>query len=230
MQLLSASTSDETKFAQVAQAYRNSSFSAVQVQDFLNEDIAGAVSAFLLEEARFTQVYGVHSVPGHATDVATWTATPERDRLFHNEMLDGTGGLPTSRNLLSFLRLRKYFSSEQFCEMVSECTQLELPSAFEPRVHSLRQRHYLRAHHDRAGSRRIAYILYLSPGWQPDFGGQLTMLAADGEKMTVTPRYNSLLLFDVYAQEEHYIEPVLPLAGERQRLTMSAWLNCERNP
>ena len=102
-----------------------------------------------------------------------------------------------------------------------------MPSSLAARVHQFHEGHYLRQHNDRARDRRVAYILYLAPGWKSKFGGVLAIAGKDRHITRIVPRYNSLLLFDVYSQKEHQIEPVLAAAKGKPRLTMSAWLNSE---
>lgn len=226
MAFLSQSSLVSSRMHHLSQQFRDQPFRHVQIDDFLKPDVAESVSSFLSYEAQYDSVYGVKSVAGRDTDEATWSRAPENDRLFFNEMLVGNEK-KISRDLLSFIKLRQYFSSDAFCQYASAITGLTLPSSLDARVHLFREGHYLRQHSDRVKSRRVAYILYLTPDWKAEFGGGLAITGKDGEETRILPRYNSLLMFDIFTQKEHNIEPVLPASKGKARVTMSAWLNSD---
>lgn len=84
--------------------------------------------------------------------------------------------------------------------------------------------HFLRYHTDVDSSegRRYAYVLNLSRGWQPDWGGLLQFVDDDGLIVdTFLPRWNSLSLFRVPAG--HLVSMVAPWADE-ERLAITGWL------
>ena len=84
--------------------------------------------------------------------------------------------------------------------------------------------HFLRYHTDIDSSegRRYAYVLNLTRGWQPDWGGLLQFVDDDGRIIdTFLPRWNSLSLFRVPAG--HLVSMVAPWADE-ERLAITGWL------
>lgn len=224
MTLLSQTSLDPSLRAQLKEQFRQQPTQHVQIDNFLRPEVAESVSNFLSNEAEYASVYGLKSVANHDADETVWSAAPDSDRLFFNEMLVGSTKR-ISKSLHNFIKLREYFASSEFCEFASAITGLVLPSAFDARVHLFREGHYLRPHHDRTKNRRVAYILYLAPTWEASFGGALAITGENGQITKIVPRYNSLLLFDVYSQKEHEIQPVLPASEGKPRLTMSAWLN-----
>lgn len=71
--------------------------------------------------------------------------------------------------------------------------------------------------------RRLALVLYLSPDWKPEYGGNLKILDPDGNESTVEAKYNSLVAFDTLAGTTHCVVPVAEAAGTRKRLTIGGW-------
>jgi hypothetical protein len=53
---------------------------------------------------------------------------------------------------------------------------------------------------------------------------------SQGNVTTVTPRFNSLLLFDVRAGSTHQVLPVGSAANGEARLTIGGWLDCGSAP
>jgi Rps23 Pro-64 3,4-dihydroxylase Tpa1-like proline 4-hydroxylase len=85
--------------------------------------------------------------------------------------------------------------------------------------------HFLTQHDDSGypeQHRRVAYVLYLTRGWRPDWGGQLQFLTAEGAvEEAWLPRYNSLVLFTVPAP--HLVSYVSPFAMQ-VRYAITGWL------
>ena len=76
---------------------------------------------------------------------------------------------------------------------------------------------------DVAGKRRrLAYVLGLTAGWRPEFGGLLLFGdAEEGIAQTIVPRFNALSLFAV--PQPHSVSYVAPYASE-PRLSVTGWL------
>lgn len=84
---------------------------------------------------------------------------------------------------------------------------------------------FLGPHNDRGGDYSIAFMLYLTPEWEADFGGALNIVFPDGEIMKIEPEYNSLVVFNVKAQAEHFVSKVKDCVGDRGRSAFSGWLH-----
>jgi Rps23 Pro-64 3,4-dihydroxylase Tpa1-like proline 4-hydroxylase len=65
--------------------------------------------------------------------------------------------------------------------------------------------------------------MYLSPGWSPSFGGALHMADEAGGDTRVEATYNSIVVFDVQAENSHLVAPIEGAAGETRRLTIGGW-------
>lgn len=71
-------------------------------------------------------------------------------------------------------------------------------------------------------NRRFAYVLTLSPSWQPEWGGLLLFTTADGALIeAIAPRFNALSLFKV--PQPHSVSMVAPYA-HAPRLSVTGWL------
>ncbi|SEK38425.1 2OG-Fe(II) oxygenase superfamily protein [Colwellia chukchiensis] len=70
-------------------------------------------------------------------------------------------------------------------------------------------------------TRRIAYVLGVTPGWHPDWGGLLQFFEQDGTPTQAwSPSFNSLTLFDV--NKVHSVTYVTPFA-EKNRYSVTGW-------
>lgn len=89
--------------------------------------------------------------------------------------------------------------------------------------------HFLTAHDDGVAgkNRRAAYVLGLTPGWRPEWGGVLMFHGEGGEiDGGFTPQFGSLRLFSVPAVHSvSYVNPIAPEA----RLSVTGWLR-DRDP
>jgi len=70
--------------------------------------------------------------------------------------------------------------------------------------------------------RSIALVMYLSPGWQPSYGGALHMADQTGESR-IEATFNSIVVFDVQAENTHLVAPIETAAGSTRRLTIGGW-------
>lgn len=218
---------DDARIAECRSRFCDHPLRLVQVENFLQPEIADKISRFLHSEVTFGPIYGVHKKSQHIVDHKEWMEAPEEKKFFHYEMMDSFGRPNLGNGPMTFLKLRQLLSSEEFCRIAQQITGESLPSVTQARVHRFRSGHYLRAHDDRMGARKIAYILYLSPQWETQFGGQLSLIGQDGTKEQLEPAYNSLVLFDVTRHKEHYIEALTPKSEGQSRDTMGGWFLSE---
>jgi Rps23 Pro-64 3,4-dihydroxylase Tpa1-like proline 4-hydroxylase len=70
--------------------------------------------------------------------------------------------------------------------------------------------------------RRIAYVINLTRGWRPDWGGLLHFADDEGNVVdTFFPHFNSLSLFTV--PQNHFVSYVAPYA-QGKRSAVTGWL------
>lgn len=75
----------------------------------------------------------------------------------------------------------------------------------------------------------LTYILYLSPTWKPEWGGQLCMLDADGVEIdhVIQPKFNRMVIHDNgNVHQRHFILPVSSLAPI-DRITATGWFTAD---
>lgn len=108
------------------------------------------------------------------------------------------------------------------CHAVSEVTGIEVQGA-ECQFTRFTNGQYLTRHRDTlAGNRRrLAFVLSLSQGWHPDWGGLLHFYEQTGDVSEVwIPRFNALQLFDI--NHIHGVSAVAPCAP-RGRYSLTGW-------
>ena len=88
--------------------------------------------------------------------------------------------------------------------------------------------HFLAVHDDESPQmgRRAAWVLNLSPGWRPDWGGLLLFHDRNGNiREGFTPAFNTLNVFAV--PQPHSVSWVTPLAAE-PRYAVTGWFRSDR--
>lgn len=119
-------------------------------------------------------------------------------------------------------RVLELFNSPQYLAFAREITGDPGIRRINAQATRYRPGHFLRYHTDvdtREG-RRYAYVLNLTHGWRPDWGGLLQFIQGDTVTETFLPRWNSLSLFKVPAG--HAVSLVAPWAGA-DRLAITGW-------
>ena len=127
-------------------------------------------------------------------------------------------------NELSFLHsVFKYMNSDEVIDNIKLITGNQDITGAELQYTRLTPGHFLTRHLDVVPShdRRIAFVLGLTKGWHPDWGGLLQFYAKDGTPLdTWSPEFNVLTIFDV--RHIHAVTYVTPYAAE-PRLSLTGW-------
>ena len=214
---------DATVIASYREAFQSHPARMTVIRDFLRDDVAARLSRFLLREADYQVEYGIYSVEG-AVPEDRYEAADGSDRFFRMHRL---AGIPPehrmSMNALTYLKLRETFQQPAFESFFEDLTGMTLGASDDFGVHSMRAGDYLRPHSDDNKDRALALVMYLTPDWDPAFGGSLHMIDGDGNETRVDAEYNSIVLFDVLAGTSHSVAPVEPSAGDAARVTIGGW-------
>lgn len=211
------------RLASYRDAFQQHPARVIVLEDFLADGVLDKLTKFLLTEARFRREYGLASVDG-AVDEDRWVAAPEEDRFFRmNRLAEIPPELQFSPNALAYLRFRQTFQRDEYRHFFEELCGLELSASDDFGVHRMESGDYLRAHSDDNRNRRVALVIYLTPGWRAEYGGSLHITDSAGRETVVHPVYNSMVVFDVLAETEHFVEAVRPDAGDNARLTIGGW-------
>jgi hypothetical protein len=193
----------------------------VVLENVLAPQIADRLSKFLMNEAEFSPEFGLYSIEG-AVDEQQWSRADDQDRFFRLWKLAGTPRqFQMSPNALTYLQFRKAFQHPEFKAFFEIISGLALGWSDDFGAHSMSEGDYLRPHSDDNRNRRLALVIYLTPGWRREFGGLLRIFHQDGTFTEIEPRYNSMVMFDVLAAPAHLVTLIEP-AGQR-RLSIGGW-------
>lgn len=215
----------EAAIASYRSAFESRPARFVVIEDFIVSATADRLSEFLRREGDFVTEFGLYSAEEHKVDEANWLAAADDDRFFRYGRLAGTPQeFLFSANSLEYLKFRTAFQNDDGLRSFFEgCTGLPLARSDDFGSHSMGVGDFLKEHDDNNRNRRLALVLYLSPGWKADFGGRLHILDREGGHHIVPCRYNSLVAFDTLADTVHYVESITEAAGEERRVTIGGW-------
>jgi Rps23 Pro-64 3,4-dihydroxylase Tpa1-like proline 4-hydroxylase len=195
----------------------------VVVREFLERDLACKLSHFLTREAEYYTEYGVYSVDD-AVDEAAFEAADETDRFFRmNKLAETKPEFRMSLNALAYLKFRSTLGQPAFISFFETISRQPLRSTDDVGVHSMGVGDFLRPHSDANKDRQLAFVIYLSEDWSPEFGGLLEVLDRDGSITRVVPEFNSVVAFDVLAESQHLITPINDEADTSTRVTIGGW-------
>ena len=130
-----------------------------------------------------------------------------------------------SSNDALFKEFRESLLSQRFISLLETITNIKLSNKRIDLFGSLyQQTHYLLAHDDQLGKRKIAFIYYLTTLKAKD-GGALSLYASnEGQPTTIAkriqPTANTFLFFEVSPQSFHEVEEVLTATP---RISLTGW-------
>jgi hypothetical protein len=194
------------------------------LKNFLPGGLASRLGQFLQAEAIFQLAHGLYSAEEEAPDGAAWERAEEADRFFRFSKLIGVSPqFHLSPNALTYLRFRSAFQRADVKTYFERLSMSSLGWSDSFGCHAMRAGDFLKAHDDNGKNRKLALVFYLTPGWEPRFGGALVVVSSNGETTRIAAEYNSAVIFDVTAGSKHFIEPIVPEAETKSRMTISGW-------
>lgn len=125
---------------------------------------------------------------------------------------------------LYVMRVYEFLNSPDFLQFAREVTGAPTIALVDAQATLYRPGHFLTRHDDlNRGKKRVAaYVLNFTPRWQPDWGGILQFIAADGHIAEgYTPTFNALNIFKV--PQLHAVSYVAPFA-QAGRYSITGWL------
>lgn len=195
----------------------------VVITDFLADPVAARLSCFLDSEAEFQPEYGCYSKDGGMTE-GEWQSAEESDRFFRLRKLVATPQkFRMSPNALTYLQFRRAFQTSEMRRFFETVSGLSIGWSDDFGAHRMIEGDFLRPHSDDNRHRRLALVIYLSKGWQREYGGLLRLAHPDGSFTEVEPRYNSIIAFDVLASPAHLVTPITIAPARWQRFTIGGW-------
>ncbi len=140
--------------------------------------------------------------------------------VYHKELLPG-----------HFLnKVFEFVNDAKFLDFVRSVTGDKSIGFADAQATCYRQGHFLTRHNDDVADkdRRVAYVLNLTPYWDPDWGGALQFFDLIGNiEAAFTPAYNVLNLFRV--PMDHSVGIVAPFAGA-DRFAITGWFRKGTDP
>lgn len=148
-----------------------------------------------------------------------YDAIPVYD-IYHKQLLPG--------HLLN--TVFEFLNSPAFINFIKSVTADETINFADAQATRFRRNHFLTQHDDNVAgkNRRVAYVLNLTRGWRPDWGGALQFFDGQGHvEQAYMPTYNALNLFSV--PQAHSVAYVTPFAN-LPRLSITGWLRAGVDP
>lgn len=215
---------EEAAFRAHQEAFAGQPTRAIVLKDFLVDAVARRLAAFLSSEAQFKADFGLYSAPDRTVPEKEWLAADDSNRFFRFGHLVGSRPeFAMSPNALTYIRFRQAFQDGRFRTLFEQVTGLALGTSNDFGAHAMGIGDLLRVHNDDNRNRRVAVVIYLTPGWEPRFGGALHLVTHSGEMTRVDALFNSMIVFDVKAETDHYVGAIEPAADGRIRYTIGGW-------
>ena len=206
-------------------AFQTHAAGVLHIPNFLNDEVAHNIAQFLTQTNGFRPMYGIFSESAHFSEMERWLAIPEEDRLFAFEVL---GKLPDTEkedpHYKLYRRLRNRWRKPFLYDYIGALTGIPLESLQFNNVVRMMPGHMIKPHSDKTGGDRLTLLLYLTPGWQTDYGGDLTVIDQQGDVTTYPPLFNSCLIFDIHKHKQHAVLEIKPGGGQHGRLSLAARL------
>lgn len=121
-------------------------------------------------------------------------------------------------------RFTRWMADEQFLGAMRDLTGLPGLNRLYAQATLYAPGNFLMIHDDEVTreKRRVAYVINLTQGWRPDWGGLLHFCDESGDVLeTFSPHFNSMSLFLV--PQDHFVSFVAPFA-RTPRMAITGWL------
>lgn len=136
-------------------------------------------------------------------------------------------GFPGKNMSIAEFTIRKVMGSPEFIELLNSITGLELTGLTTLFLSKYKSGNFLSPHSDK-GNGRLAFVLNLSMGWKPQYGGNLHFMNDMRTEIieTVCPEYNSFFIFHVPSEKgiPHFVGHVAP-SVKLTRYAITGWFS-----
>jgi Rps23 Pro-64 3,4-dihydroxylase Tpa1-like proline 4-hydroxylase len=211
----------------------------LQICDFLTAESAAQLSDYLAQSERWRHIFNsaerIIELPS-----ADWDSTAEAQRGAILQAIDQVAAFDfqyqydtirvpdraedraSSNSLLD--RFAQFLSSGEVLERLMQITGSSDLVFADCQATRYRSGDFLTPHDDtmEGMNRRFAYVLSLTDGWLPRWGGLLHFVdSKGGVDETIAPRFNALSLFAI--GQSHYVSQVASYAPV-PRISVTGWL------
>jgi len=204
----------------------------IVLDDFFKSEKMKKIENFVRNEAEFREEFILYSAikktQGDEEDKRQelsqngWNSAKESDKFSYRKQVSWVKpGYEMSKNWLTYLMFRD-FLMQSFPSYIKEVTGLKLDcgTVF---IDVQDKENFLKKHNDVKTGRKLCLILYLSEGWEEEYGGKFCMALQDGSIKKTDAFYNRLVIFSPSNKTAHYVEP--NLTDDQSRICLVAWFN-----
>ena len=212
----------------------------VVIKDFLSQDIAGKIYKYLhFQKKKKSWMYSncydnkksdlqnkdskIKAIIMHQKK-ANMAFNMDKFSFSFERTLNSTGKKKLKPNIEDFTKF--LFTQDKMIETINAITDENITNAHDIFMSKYSYGNFLSPHSDKNNG-RIAFVLNLSYGWKPQYGGLLHIMNQERDEVikTITPQYNSLVLF--YIPEEtgipHFVSHVN--IRNRNRYAITGWFS-----
>jgi Rps23 Pro-64 3,4-dihydroxylase Tpa1-like proline 4-hydroxylase len=194
------------------------------IGDFFKSDRAERLARYLAEDLEYERKFGLYSSEEPVSE-EDWERADPSDRFFRYSQ--PTRVRPESQlspNTLLYMQFKAGFADPQFRQFFERIAGTPLAYASDDiGAHAMVTGDFMGSHDDDNRGRQLAIIIYLSPGWMPDYGGALRIMGSAIGTIDIPPAFNSMAMFDVGAGTTHQVVPVTSGADGQVRRTIGGW-------
>ena len=210
-------------------SYRANDAFVLVIDHLLIARAAQGLGTFLETHAIFETRWALKDRPAGRDDdnIVTeeeWLAAPDERRFFRFATGPRRAGGLTPHSV-KYMFFETAIRDRRFIRFVESVTGVALGEVSTVAAHAMGPDDMLRPHSDSDGARKLAFLIYLSEGWRPEFGGALSIRCRDESTVVIPPLFNRFVVFDVEAHIEHWVEPIGAEAGSRRRLSIGGWID-----
>jgi Rps23 Pro-64 3,4-dihydroxylase Tpa1-like proline 4-hydroxylase len=123
--------------------------------------------------------------------------------------------------------LRKILNSKDFIDKLNEITNLNLTKLTTLFLSKYKSGNFLSPHSDK-GNGKLAFVIYLTKFWKPQYGGILHFMSNDRKEIieSYVPTFNSFIIFKVpeHVGIPHFISHVSPNV-KYPRFAITGWFD-----
>jgi Rps23 Pro-64 3,4-dihydroxylase Tpa1-like proline 4-hydroxylase len=204
----------------------------IRIENFLQASTADVLSSCLSVDVTFENAFHLEGSNRQASDKDIAELPVESRRQLYQAIYDnaanGSGFLYgrnkiTTESITPLKEALSLINNVTIIDAIKQITHQPNLTHADAQATRFRVGDFLTRHIDDVPNetRKIAYVLGLSPFWHPDWGGLLQFFENNGTPTKAwSPSYNSLTLFDV--TKVHSVTSIAPFA-KNNRYSITGW-------
>lgn len=205
----------------------------LKIDNFLENIFAEKIYQFILLEKDWSLATGIDKmkyekkiIPQY--DKANALQIKNVNNSFGNDKFTYTFNRSMNNNInISYYEftVRRILNSKDFIDKLNEITNLGLTKLTTLFLSKYKSGNFLSPHSDK-GNGRLAFVIYLTKYWKPQYGGILHFMSDDRKEIieSFVPSFNSFVIFNVPSNEgiPHFISHVSPNI-KYSRFAITGW-------